>query len=341
MSPMLMPLLGIRAAQAAEKATFWLPPAATEYAKQTDFTFYFIYWIDLVFFIVLMGATLLFTLKYRQRKEGEKTSPTKGSHALEAVWAIFPTFLLFAMFFLGFQGWINQAVPPADAMDIRVTGQKWNWTFQYANGVTTFANVKEGGLSEYDGEGLVVPAGKPVRLTMSSVDVIHSFYVPDFRIKKDVIANRYTVQWFQADEPGEHQVYCTEYCGTKHSRMLSKIRVLAPADYDAWMKAQVGDGQPVSPEKAGEKLFASNGCTGCHSVDGSAMVGPTLKGKYGAKETLEGGATVDIDDNYIRESIMVPAAKIVAGFPPAMPAFQGRLSDEEINNLIAYIKSLQ
>lgn len=341
MSPMLLPLLAAHAARATEKATFWLPPAATEYAKQTDFTFYFIYWIDLVFFVILMGAMILFAVKYRQRREGEKTSPTKGSHALEAAWAIFPTFLLVAMFFLGFQGWINQAVPPADSMDIRVTAKKWDWSYQYANGVTTYANLNPGSLTDYQGEGLVVPAGKPVRLTMSSLDVIHSYYIPDFRIKKDVLANRYTVQWFQADEPGEHQVYCTEYCGTAHSRMLSKVRVLAPADYDAWMIAQIGDGKPVAPEVAGAKLFAAKGCTACHSVDGAKLVGPTLKGKYGAKETLEGGASVDIDDNYIRESLMVPAAKVVAGFPPSMPSFQGQLSDEDVNNLIAYIKSLQ
>jgi len=338
MIPFLLPL----AAQAGtvEPASFLLPPAATEYAKQTDFTWNFILITDVVFFIILMGMMILFAVKYKQRQEGEKTDPTKGSHLLEAIWAVVPSILLLVFFALGFQGWINQAVPPADSLDVRVTGQKWSWTYEYGNGIKTFANLKAGTQDQYEGEGLVVPAGKPIRLTMSSQDVIHSFYVPDFRIKKDVLASRYTVQWFNALEPGEHQVYCTEYCGTAHSRMMSRIKVLSAADYSAWLDKNTPN-ENEAPEVKGQKLFAANACGSCHSIDGSKLVGPSLKGKYGTIETLEGGATAQIDDTYIRESILMPAAKVVAGYAPSMPAFQGRLSDDEINNLIAYIKTLQ
>jgi cytochrome c oxidase subunit 2 len=172
---------------------------------------------------------------------------------------------------------------------------------------------------------------------MSSADVLHSFFVPDFRIKKDVLPNRYTVLWFNAPEVGNHQVYCTEYCGNGHSKMggdpenLTQVEVMEPSAFNAWYSG---------PQKIdGEQLFTSNGCAGCHSVDGSPKLGPTFKGLYGKQEKLADGSTVTVDDNYIRESMMVPGAKVVAGFAPVMPSFQGSLSDEKINAIIDFIKS--
>ena len=175
---------------------------------------------------------------------------------------------------------------------------------------------------------------------MSSVDVIHSFFVPDFRVKKDVVPNRYTVVWFEAPEPGEHVVFCAEYCGDGHSRMLSKVKVVDRAEFDAWVAEQKAASGGLSSAERGAKLFKSKGCTGCHSTDGSPMLGPTMKGLYGKQEKFTDGTTAAVDDNYLRESLMVPAAKVVEGFAPQMPPYQGQLDDDEVNDLIDYIKSL-
>jgi cytochrome c oxidase subunit 2 len=311
------------AASAAEKGGFWLPPAASVTAKGVDLTWWVINYTNLVFFIVLMGAMIYFAIAHKQKVEGEKTHPTKGSHALELAWAVVPSVFLLVFFALGFRYWIDQAVPPADSFDVRVTGRKWIWMFTYPNGM--------------ESSTLKVPAGRDVRLTMSSADVLHSFFVPDFRIKKDVLPSRYTVLWFNAPEVGNHQVYCTEYCGNGHSKMggdpenLTQVEVMEPSAFNAWYSG---------PQKIdGEQLFTSNGCAGCHSVDGSQKIGPSIKGLYGKQEKLSDGSAVTVDDNYIRESIMVPGAKVVAGFSPVMPSFQGQLSDEKVNAIIDYIKS--
>jgi cytochrome c oxidase subunit 2 len=175
---------------------------------------------------------------------------------------------------------------------------------------------------------------------MSSKDVIHSFYVPDFRIKRDVLPNRYTVVWFEAPEPGEHNVFCTEYCGTQHSGMLTKVKVLPGAEYEAWIASGGGMGQGLSSVELGQALFSKKGCMACHSVDGSPMTGPTLKGIAGHEVELADGSKVLADDNYIRQSLMDPASQVVKGFQPVMPTFQGMLKDNETNALIDYVKSL-
>ena len=317
-------------AWAKPEGTFWLPPAASTLAKDVDFTFYYIYWVSAAFLLVLMGSLGFMAVKYRQKVPGERTSPVRGNHMLEIAWSTLPGILLVVMFFLGFKTWMNGNVPPADSYNVNVYGQKWNWSFEYPD-------------SGVESDTLIVPAGTPVRLTMTSRDVIHSFYVPDFRIKKDVVPNRYTVIWFDAPIPGEYQVYCTEYCGNGHSRMLNTVKVLEPAAFRVWMaeqKSALAASGSMSPKERGLQLFRGRGCASCHSVDGSAGVGPSLKGKFGIQESLADGSTVLIDENYVRESIMVPAAKVVAGFSPVMPSFQGQLEDEQIDDLLAYIKSL-
>lgn len=345
---LLLHLLGARGAQAAEGATFWMPPQASTYAADTDFVFYFIYWVCVVFFIIMMAAVGYFVLAHRQKGPDDTVPDIKGSHALEIGWSVVPGVFMLAMFWYGFQVWIDQAVPPADAMEVRVTAQKWQWSYTYRH---DGKSIQVGGP---DAEcmkritdptrdiecnaPLRVPAGKPVKLIMNSVDVLHSFFVPDFRTKKDVVPGRYTLAWFEAPEVGEHTIFCTEYCGDRHGYMYSKVIVMPPAEFDAWLQKEA-DATPVGT-LPGDKLFAMKGCAGCHSIDGSKMVGPTLKGKFGTMETLEGGEQVKIDENYVRESILVPAAKIVAGYPASMPSFQGQLSDEEVGNLIDYIKTL-
>lgn len=356
---MLLPLMTASAAR-AEGGTFWMPKAASTYAQDVDDVFYFIYYTDAVFFAVLMAAMILMAVKYRRKAEGESTPVIKGNHTLELAWSVFPTFLLVAMFWLGFKGWMNMAVPPADAMEVRVIGQKWNWTYQYpaANiGGVDYPSFEVAGADAACMErvadptrdiecnaALVVPAGKPVKLVMNSRDVLHSFFVPDFRMKRDVIPGRYTQQWFEAPEVGEHNVFCTEYCGDRHGYMYSKVEVKSPADFEAWKLEQhkkAAASGLVSGAELGAQLFASKGCAGCHKIDGTKLVGPWLNGKFGAQEQLADGSTVTIDEGYLRESILVPGAKIVAGYPPSMPPYQGQLDDRQVEGLIEYIKSLK
>jgi cytochrome c oxidase subunit 2 len=309
------------------EGSFWLPPAASTIAAEIDFVWWYIFILSGVFFVILMGGLIGLFVKYRQREEGEPTADIKGSHVLELVWAGVPSIFLVLMFWFGFTGWINYAVPPADSMEVRVLAQKWDWNYQYTDGKT--------GKSFLSPE-LKVPSGKPVKLVMQSQDVLHSFYVPDFRIKRDVVPNRYTVVWFEAPHEGVHNVFCTEYCGDGHSKMIETVTVMDPQDYRSWAQGEFEGGGVMT----GEKLYAIKGCQGCHSVDGSAKVGPSFQGLYGKQESLSDGSTVKVDDDYIRESINVPAAKVVAGYAPSMPPYQGQLSDEEINLLIDYIKNL-
>ncbi|MCP4805423.1 MAG: cytochrome c oxidase subunit II [Proteobacteria bacterium] len=317
----------LTAAHAAKGATFWMPPQASTLAPDLDWVFYFIYWVNVFFFVVLIGATALFTVQYRQRSAHDRTHPTKGSHSLEFIWAVIPTLLAIAMFVTGFKVYIDSSIPPADSMDVRVIAQKWSWYYEYP----------EHGVGS---ETLIVPADTNVRLTMSSKDVLHSFFVPDFRVKKDVVPNRYTVLWFNAPEPGDHIIYCTEFCGDGHSVMQSEVEVIEPAAFDAWVASEKNKG-PLVGAALGEDLFTKKACGSCHSTDGTPQIGPPLNGIYGKNETMEDGSTALVDDNYIRESLFAPGAKIVKGYAPVMTPFQGQLTDEEVNGLIDYIKSLE
>lgn len=332
--------------------TFWLPAAASKSAQEVDFVWNYIFAIDVFFFIVLAGAMIFFLFYYRQKSEGERTPDIKGSHTLEIAWSVGPGFLLIAMFWFGFKAYMNSVVPPADAYEIKVTGQKWFWTY-------TYTYDDKGELKTFEHDQLVVPKDRPVKLLMSSKDVLHSFYVPAFRTKKDVLPNRYTVEWFEPNwenanlvvttddsgkqtatvepiEDAELPIFCTEYCGDGHSRMIGQVQILDPVDFDMWRKLKASDG----PTTDGSELYATKGCNGCHSVDGSRLVGPSFKGLWGREEQLEDGSAVQVDENYLRESIVAPGAKIVAGYPPAMPAYAGQLTDEQIDGLITWIKTL-
>ena len=306
----------------------WMPEQGSTSAERTDSLFYFLLYLSIFFFVLVIGATVLFSIKYRRRHAKQRTSPIEGNRKLEVAWALIPAVLLVVVFAWGFRDYVHLAVPPGDAIDVRVTAQKWFWSFDYP---------KEG----INANELVVPVNRPVKLTMSSTDVIHSFFVPAFRIKRDVVPNRYTVVWFEATDVGTYDVFCAEYCGTSHSRMLSKVKVMSEHDYQAWIDSGGGlSGKGMSSVDFGKLLFQSKGCATCHSTDGSAKTGPSFKGKYGTLETLAGGQTVKVDDNYIRESITDPAAKVVQGFEPVMPTYAGKLKDKQVNALIDYIKSL-
>jgi cytochrome c oxidase subunit 2 len=285
---------------------------------------------------------VLFAIRYRKRSDADRTLPLAGSHRLEIIWSVIPAIGLFMMFWFGFRDFLAMRVVPDKAMTVRVTGQKWYWTFKYPDQggleISTAPELQK--MAEDAGQelGLVVPVGKPVRLVQSSVDVLHSFFIPAFRIKSDVIPNRYTVQWFEATKEGVYDIFCTEYCGRDHSRMHTKVIVKNVTDFDAWVREQKA--RSAGPAD-GKTVFAKYGCTACHTTDGSALVGPSLKGVYGKDESLADGGSAKVDDNYIRESIMDPGKKVVAGFGPVMPTFAGRIEDKEVDALIDYIKSLQ
>lgn len=308
--------------------SFWLPKASSSTAGQVDWAFDVVLWIDIAFFIGLMGATGWFAYKYRRRKEGEKTSTVDHNTTLEIVWTVLPMVLLGVLFVAGLRGFAHALVAPAEALEIKVTGAKWFWTFQYPNGFTT-QNT------------LVVPKDRPVKLLLSSQDVVHSFFIPEFRIKQDAVPGQYTTMWFNATEAKEVQVECAEYCGTSHSDMLAKIIVKPETEYRDWLDKEANIGAGKSPEEYGQLLYTKKNCFTCHSTDGSRIVGPSFKGVFGRTETLEGGGTVVVDENYIRESVLEPNAKIVKGYAPAMPTYKGLLKDNEIDALIAYLKSVK
>lgn len=301
----------------------------TELGAHVDKVQAFIIAIMVFWFVACNAVLIYFMLKYRRRSKNDKVSNIKGNHTLEIVWTIIPTLLCFVMFYYGVVVWKDMRTPPEDAMDINVRGYKWGWEFSYPD---------LGGRIE--GNVLYVPVNTPVRLVMKSSDVLHSFFIPEFRTKEDVIPSMYTYLWFEAKEEGEYNVFCTEYCGRNHSAMLAKLHVLSEEEWEAYTSGDPNEG--LSPVELGQKLFVSRACSGCHSADGSALIGPTFKGLYGREGQADDGNSYQADENYIAESIKYPNKLVVAGFQGGqMPSFEGQLSDKEIEALIAYIKTLQ
>lgn len=307
--------------------TFWLPVRASEGAGAVDSLFYFIFWICLFFFTLLMAVMVIFAIRFRRKKEGEAVEESPSHNLpLEVVWTAIPILLVVAIFWFGFRAYLDMSTPPTNAYEIQVTGQKWKWSFTYPNG--------------YVDEFLHVPADRPVNLVMTSEDVIHSMSIPAFRIKRDVVPGRYAKAWFQANLPGEYDLYCAEYCGTQHSAMISTVYVHPPEEFDAWI-AERGDVLgTMSPVEGGERMYNLLGCKQCHSLDGMPGVGPTFKDLFGSTSEIRDGDPVLVDEDYVRESLLDPAAKVSLGFEPVMPTFQGRVKDKEITAIIAFMKSL-
>lgn len=312
---------------AQASGSFWMPRKASSLAGEVDSIFNFILWISVFFFVLIVGLMVVFILRYRQQDPDDmpEESPSHNN-ALELTWTLIPVVLVVVIFTFGFKGYLGLTVPPSDAYEVLVTAQKWNWQFTYPNGHT-------------DHE-LHIPEGRSVRLVMQSEDVIHSFYVPAFRVKQDVVPGRYTKVWFEATETGEFPILCAEYCGTGHSDMITKVIVHPALEFDGWL-ASAGDFlDNLPPAEAGAMLFKSLGCTACHSSDGSPLVGPTMLGVYGTERALKGGGSVVFDEEYIRSSLLDPQGQISEGYDPVMPTFQGRVNDKEITVIIAFIKSL-
>lgn len=317
-----MPLLA-----AGHNGSFWMPVQASTFAGEVDTIFYFIYWLCVIFFILIVGATGYFAWAYKMKSADDRTSPIRGNHQLEIVWSVVPSVFLVVMFAWGFSAFMDQQQPPADAIDISISGQKWSWTMTYENG-------------GQDGNHLVVPVNEPVELTMSSVDVLHSFYIPAFRVKRDVIPHRYTSIWFEATEIGTFHIFCTEYCGDLHSDMIGTVDVVSREDYETYLGTLQGCADGETLADCGGRLFTRNGCNACHSVAGETVIGPPLNGIYGVERNFTDGTSAVADDNYLRVSLMEPNSQVVQGFDPVMPTFAGRLDEDELTALIAYIRSL-
>jgi cytochrome c oxidase subunit 2 len=300
------------------------PDQASNFAPSVDALMTFLILVSLFFAVAITAAIVFFFFKYRRKSENEVGYPIHGDMRLESLWIIVPAFLSLAMFGWGAVVYVDFRHAPQDTLDIYVIGKQWMWKIQQPNGRR---EINE----------LHVPIGRDVKLVMASEDVIHDFYVPAFRVKMDVVPGHYNTMWFRPTKAGTYRFFCSQYCGTNHAVMGGWVTVMDPSDYAAWLSGSSGTDSPLV---AGEKLFTERACVTCHISNGSGRA-PSLNGVYGGTVRLADGSTVTADDAYIRESILVPSAKIVAGYQPLMPAFQGQLTEDQILSLTAYIKSLQ
>jgi cytochrome c oxidase subunit 2 len=299
------------------------PERASTMAGRVDALYFFLLLISVFFSVLIAGAIVVFAIRFRRRSPDEMPQPIHGSLALELAWSIIPLLIVIFVFLWSADLFVASRRVPIGQMDIQVVGKRWMWKLQHLTGQR---EINE----------LHVPVGVPVKLTLTSEDVIHSFFVPAFRLKQDAVPGRYTTVWFQATTPGRYHLFCAEYCGTKHSGMIGQVVVMEPAAFQTWLAG----GATGSPAAEGQKLFESLACNTCHRAD-SLGRGPRLEGLFGRPVTLASGETVIADADYIRESIVTPAAKVTAGYQPIMPTFQGLVSEEGLMQLVAYIQSLQ
>jgi cytochrome c oxidase subunit II len=299
------------------------PEQASTIASRVDALYYYLLIVSAFFILLIFGLIFVFAVKYRRRSEDEQARPIMGNIALEVTWIVIPFILVMVMFAWGASLYFTAFNPPPDALEIFVVGKQWMWKVQHPEGRR---EINE----------LHVPVGYPVKLTITSQDVIHSFYVPAFRIKMDAVPGRYTQIWFEANKVGTYHLFCAEYCGTAHAGMGGRVVVMTPSEYEQWLRTGTTD-EPLAA--AGERLFQRLGCSGCHSPH-SIVPAPPLEAIYGKPVPLQSGAVVIADEGYIRDSILLPQKDVVAGYAPVMPPFQGRVSEEELMQIIAYIRSL-
>jgi cytochrome c oxidase subunit 2 len=300
------------------------PEAASELATKVDEIYFFALLLTLVFSLLIASLILFFIVRYRRRSENEVGKPERGGIWLEITWSVIPLLILLFMFAWGSAIFFDMRMPPAGAAEYYVTGKQWMWKFQHPEGPR---EINE----------LHVPVNQDIKLIMTSEDVIHSFYVPALRAKMDVLPGRYTTFWFRAEKSGTYRLFCAEYCGAEHSYMRGSIIVMEPDDYESWLEARASTAD--SGGLTGADLFSAQTCDTCHKPDSSALA-PILTGIFGTEETLNDDTTVLVDESYLRESILNPASKVVSGYNAIMPTYQGRLSEEELVELILYIKSL-
>ncbi|MBK9166096.1 MAG: cytochrome c oxidase subunit II [Bryobacterales bacterium] len=302
----------------------FFPEQASSFASSVDNFYFFMVALSVFFSVAIFLTLVFFSIKFRRKSATEVPAPFHGGMALELTWTVIPFILVMVMFFWSARLYFTIVTPPAEAVEMWVTGKQWMWKIQHLAGNR---EINE----------LHVPVGKAVRLTMTSEDVLHDFYIPAFRTKMDVLPGRYTQLWFKATKPGKYHLFCAEYCGNQHSGMIGSVYVMEPQDYEAWLAGAAGQGTLV---ERGEKLFAELACNNCHRPDGTGR-GPNLEGVFAKAVQLESGQKVTADENYIRESILNPQAKVVAGYQGIMPTFQGLVTEDQLVQLIEYIKSLK
>jgi cytochrome c oxidase subunit 2 len=300
------------------------PESASIQAGQVDGVYFFLVAVSAFFSVLIAALVVIFAVRYRRRHADEIGTAIHGSLVLELAWTFIPLGIAMMMFVWGAKVFFDLYRQPAGAMDIFVVGKQWMWKVQHMDG-------------QREINQLHVPVGRPVRLIMGSEDVIHSYYIPAFRVKSDVIPGRYTTMWFQATKPGTYHLFCAEYCGTRHSGMVGQIIAMEPDEFQTWLGGGAATGE--SPVEAGAKLFQDLACVTCHA-EGAGARGPVLTNVFGNPVKLQDGSTVVADEAYVRESIVNPQAKIVAGFQPIMPPFQGLVTEEQLLQLIAYVRSL-
>ncbi|MBC7465577.1 MAG: cytochrome c oxidase subunit II [Bdellovibrio sp.] len=306
-----------------------MPEQGTDIAKQVDNLYGFLLVVSFISCAILIGGMIYFAVKYKRKSQNDKTAYITHDTRLEILWSVIPLVIFLFVFAWGWIIYHDMRTMPKDALEIHVTGKQWAWAAEYKNGVRSV--------------DVVVPVNKDVKIILTSEDVIHSFFVPSFRIKQDAVPGRYTALWFRAEKLGEFHVFCAEFCGTSHSAMMTRLRVVSQEDFDKWLteESEVGS-LPLA--QRGAKIFQTRACASCHNVDNPAVkIGPSLYQKWGHEEEMDDGKKVNVDENYVRESILEPQAKIVKGYPrpSPMPAFQGQLSESELTALIEYIKGLK
>ena len=308
-----------------QQSSIWLPEAASTIAGDVDFLFNFILITSVLLFVGVVAFMGFYAWRYRRKSPNDRPVPVKENKLIEASWIIFPTILVTVVFVWGFKLFLEMGIAPPNSYEVNVTARKWSWTFSYPNGVIS--------------TDLHVPVNRPVKLRTSSEDVIHSFFVPAFRVKADVLHGRYSYVWFEATQKDTFNVACTEYCGTSHSDMFSRVIVQSQDEFEGWLADNLDDSS-LTPAQRGERIYAQQGCIGCHSLDGSAMAGPSFLGLAGSVRNFTDGTSAVADDNYLRTSIINPSLQIVQGYLNVMPGQYATLPAEDLDALVAFIKEL-
>jgi cytochrome c oxidase subunit 2 len=303
----------------------FVPDSASTTSWKVDAVYFYLSGVTLFFTLLISAILIFFVIRYRRRTPYEIPRPIAGSHKLETLWTVIPFLIAMTIFGWSAKVYFEQYSPPQNAMEVYVVGKQWMWKIQHSTGQR---EINE----------LHVPVGKKIKLIMTTEDVIHDFFIPAFRMKMDVVPGKYTTQWFEATKTGKFDLYCAEYCGMNHSGMIGSVVVMEPREFDNWLS---GNTNSTSPALAGQQLYQTLGCASCHGATGEGGRGPALQGVYGSQTQLQGGQKITADEAYIRESILNPQAKLVDGFGPIMPTFQGQISEDQLVQMMAYIKSLQ
>ena len=302
-------------------------PQGSAFAGEIDTVYMGLFWFSVAFFVLIGGMAVWCCYRFRY-KPGRVTPHMTHNTTLEVWWSVIPLLMCVVIFFIGLDGYFKFSVAPGEALEIQITAKKWLWQFEYPDGSRTINDIH-------------IPVNKPVRFVMTSEDVLHDFFVPDMRVKHDIVPGRYTEVWFTPTVLGPHHVTCAEYCGKGHSDMTAKLTVDSDADFKKWLETGGDDWKNYTPEVWGQMQREQKGCATCHSIDGTRGQGPSWKGIYGKMETMSDGKSYLVDDAYITESMMQPNAKVVKGFEAIMPSFQGLLHPQDVRGLIAYIKTLK